>query len=91
MKHLSKYTGSVDELRSIAVLTQFHNKNYELKNVYDLRLIDTLPYPKDAFQMLPMVWNVTRHDSISSQSLWENTRNGREIDGFLEEFKKIGF
>lgn len=83
MRDLSKYTGSVDELRSIAVLTQFHNKNYELKNVYDLRLIDTLPYPKDAFQMLPMVWSVTRHDSISSQSLWEDTRNMRETYEFL--------
>ena len=88
MKHLSKYTGSVDELRSIAVLTQFHNKNYELKNVYDLRLIDTLPYPKDAFQMLPMVWNVTRHDSIDSQSLWEDTRNMRETYEFLKEYLK---
>lgn len=90
MKHLSKYTGSVDELRSIAVLvlTQFHNKNYELKNVYDLRLIDTLPYPKDAFQMLPMVWNVTRYNSIDSQSLWEDTRNMRETHEFLEEYLK---
>lgn len=56
--------------------------------MYDLRLIDTLPYPKDAFQMLPMVWNVTRHDSIDSQSLWEDTRNMRETYEFLKEYLK---
>jgi hypothetical protein len=45
-------------------------------------------YPKDAFQMLPMVLNVTRYDSIDSQSLWADTRNMRETHEFLEEYLK---
>jgi hypothetical protein len=83
MRDLSKYTGSVDELRSIAVLTEFHNCNFKLENVYTLRLVDVLPYPDNAPQMLPIVWEVIRNDSIDSQSLWRDTREMREIQKFL--------
>ncbi len=83
MKHLSKYTGSIDELRSIAILTEFHKRNFKLKNVYIPRLVRALPYPEDSYEMLPMIWDITRHDSIYGQSLWLYTRNMRKIYEFL--------
>lgn len=72
IQHLTKYTGTVEELRSIAVLTDLHSQNFPLRDVYRLRHLYGLPYPGTHFEMLPMIWQADKLERTGSWEIWGN-------------------